>query len=210
MESAVRASMKTRRARAAASTKRTASGAGGLAAARRAADPQREREAARYAEPLPSRELILQTLNEEAFRSRSSELAQLLGVRRTEPRLSRAASRRWSATARSCATARARSASRPSSTSCAAASQGASRRLRFPRARRRRRRLFLAPRRDAQGAARRPRARARGRRRPPRPAARRGSSRCSSARTGRSSGGCTPSAASRSWSPRTGASARTS
>ena len=52
--------------------------------ARRAADPQRVREAERYAEPLPSRELVLQTLEEEAVPVDERRLAQLLGVRRRE------------------------------------------------------------------------------------------------------------------------------
>jgi ribonuclease R len=52
--------------------------------ARRAADPQRAREAARYAEPLPSRELILQTLEDEAVPVDERRLAQLVGVRRKE------------------------------------------------------------------------------------------------------------------------------
>jgi len=51
---------------------------------RRAADPQRVREAERYAEPLPSRELILQTLEEEAVPVDERRLAQFLGVRRKE------------------------------------------------------------------------------------------------------------------------------
>jgi len=53
-------------------------------AARRAADPQRAREAERYAEPVPSRELVLQTLEEEAVPLDERRLAQLLGVRRKE------------------------------------------------------------------------------------------------------------------------------
>jgi len=53
-------------------------------AARRAADPQRAREAARYAEPLPSRELVLQTLEDEAVPVDERRLAQLVGVRRKE------------------------------------------------------------------------------------------------------------------------------
>jgi ribonuclease R len=52
--------------------------------ARRAADPQRAREAARYAEPLPSRELILRTLEDEAVPVDERRLGQLAGVRRKE------------------------------------------------------------------------------------------------------------------------------
>ena len=77
--------MKTRRARAAASTKRSRIPAQvGSPAARRAADPELEREAARYAEPVPSRELILRTLNEEGVPVEEKQLARLLGVRRHE------------------------------------------------------------------------------------------------------------------------------
>ncbi len=53
-------------------------------AARRAADPQRVRESERYAEPIPSRELVLRTLEEEAVPVDELRLGQLLGVRRTE------------------------------------------------------------------------------------------------------------------------------
>ncbi len=53
-------------------------------AARRAADPQRAREAERYAEPVPSRELVLRTLEEEAVPVDERRLAQRLGVRRKE------------------------------------------------------------------------------------------------------------------------------
>jgi ribonuclease R len=77
--------MKTRRARAARSIKRSPAAAlAGSPAARRAADPQLEREAARYAEPVPSRELILRTLNEEGVPIEEKQLARLLGVRRHE------------------------------------------------------------------------------------------------------------------------------
>jgi ribonuclease R len=53
-------------------------------AVRRAADPQGAREAERYAEPLPSRELVLRTLEEEAVPVDERRLARLLGVRRKE------------------------------------------------------------------------------------------------------------------------------
>jgi ribonuclease R len=51
---------------------------------RRARDPFYAREAARYATPLPSRELILQTLTEEAVPLDDKHLAKLLSVQKSE------------------------------------------------------------------------------------------------------------------------------
>jgi ribonuclease R len=51
---------------------------------RRANDPYYAREAERYATPLPSRELILQTLTEEAVPLDDKRLAKLLSVRKSE------------------------------------------------------------------------------------------------------------------------------
>jgi ribonuclease R len=64
--------------------RRRAGGRSTTPAARRAGDPQRAREAERYSEPLPSRELVLQTLEEEAVPVDERRLAQLVGVRRKE------------------------------------------------------------------------------------------------------------------------------
>jgi hypothetical protein len=57
---------------------------GGKRAGRRAADPHYDREASRYAEPLPSREFILQVLDAEAVPVDERRLATLLGVKRRE------------------------------------------------------------------------------------------------------------------------------
>jgi ribonuclease R len=57
---------------------------GGKRGGRRAADPHYEREASRYAEPLPSREFIMQTLEAEAVPVDERRLAQLVGVKRKE------------------------------------------------------------------------------------------------------------------------------
>src|SRR6267143_1670742 len=46
----------------------------------RAADPHREREASRYAHPIPSRELTLQTLAEAGVQLTDEELAQRLAI----------------------------------------------------------------------------------------------------------------------------------
>jgi len=54
------------------------------AAARRSDDPHWEREAGRYAEPLPSREYILQTLEEEGVPLDDKHLSKLLGITRKE------------------------------------------------------------------------------------------------------------------------------
>ena len=51
---------------------------------RRADDPHRDREAGRYENPLPSREFILQTLEEEAVPVEEARLAKLLGIQRKE------------------------------------------------------------------------------------------------------------------------------
>ena len=58
----------------------------GLASRRsvRAADPYLERERGRYAEPLPSREYILQILTERGVPVSEEELAQLLGITESE------------------------------------------------------------------------------------------------------------------------------
>jgi ribonuclease R len=53
----------------------------GKRAGRRAADPFYAREASRYAEPLPSREFILQALEAEAVPVDERELAKLVGVK---------------------------------------------------------------------------------------------------------------------------------
>lgn len=50
----------------------------------RAADPYLERERARYAEPLPSREYILQILNERGVPVTEEELERLLGIAESE------------------------------------------------------------------------------------------------------------------------------
>jgi len=53
----------------------------------RAADPHREREASRYEHPIPSRELILQTLAEAGVPLTDEELAQRLrSIRRSATR----------------------------------------------------------------------------------------------------------------------------
>src|SRR5512134_2019184 len=57
---------------------------GGKHAGRRAADPFHEREASRYAEPLPSREFILQVLEAEAVPVDERRLAKLVGIKRQE------------------------------------------------------------------------------------------------------------------------------
>jgi ribonuclease R len=57
---------------------------GGKRAGRRAADPFHEREASRYAEPLPSREFILQVLEAEAVPVDERRLAKLVGIKRRE------------------------------------------------------------------------------------------------------------------------------
>jgi len=51
---------------------------------RRRSDPFYERERARYAEPIPSREYILRTLNEQGVPVPEDDLARLLGVSRSE------------------------------------------------------------------------------------------------------------------------------
>jgi ribonuclease R len=56
----------------------------GKRAGRRAADPFHAREASRYAEPLPSREFILQALEAEAVPVDERALAKLVGVKRHE------------------------------------------------------------------------------------------------------------------------------
>jgi ribonuclease R len=56
----------------------------GRRAGRRAVDPFYAREASRYAEPLPSREFILQALEAEAVPVDERELAKLVGVKRQE------------------------------------------------------------------------------------------------------------------------------
>ena|SRR5256885_5745782 len=50
----------------------------------RAADPHREREASRYEHPIPSRELILQTLAEAGVPLADEELAQRLAINSKE------------------------------------------------------------------------------------------------------------------------------
>ncbi|HSD55321.1 MAG TPA: ribonuclease R [Burkholderiales bacterium] len=57
---------------------------GGKRAGRRAADPFYAREASRYAEPLPSREFILQVLESEAVPVDERRLARLVGIKRQE------------------------------------------------------------------------------------------------------------------------------
>ncbi len=57
---------------------------GGERPSRRSADPFQAREASRYAEPLPSREFVLQTLESEAVPLEERALARLLGVKRSE------------------------------------------------------------------------------------------------------------------------------
>lgn len=72
--------MKTRRSRArdADAVPRVRRGGG------RAADPYYEREASRYAAPLPSREFVLRTLEREAVPIDERRLQQLLGLKRGE------------------------------------------------------------------------------------------------------------------------------
>ncbi len=72
--------MKTRRSQA------RDAGAAGRAkpSVRRAADPNYERESARYAAPVPSRELVLRTLEREAVPLEEHRLRRLLGLRRDE------------------------------------------------------------------------------------------------------------------------------
>jgi ribonuclease R len=72
--------MKTRRSRARDET----AGRSKRPPGRRAADPYYEREASRYASPLPSREFVLQTLEREAVPVEERRLAQLLEVKRGE------------------------------------------------------------------------------------------------------------------------------
>jgi ribonuclease R len=74
--------MKTRRSRSRDDTAARASAPGRRG--RRAADPFYEREASRYAAPLPSREFILQALEREAVPVEEKRLAKLLGVKRDE------------------------------------------------------------------------------------------------------------------------------
>ncbi|HKO88337.1 MAG TPA: ribonuclease R [Burkholderiales bacterium] len=52
--------------------------------AQRSRDPHRDREAGRYENPIPSREFILQILEEEAVPVEEARLAKLLGIKRTE------------------------------------------------------------------------------------------------------------------------------
>jgi ribonuclease R len=63
-----------------AQTRRAARSGKSKAATRRLADPFLEREAARYEQPLPSREFILQTLTEHGVPLADAELAAALGV----------------------------------------------------------------------------------------------------------------------------------
>ena len=72
--------MKTRRSRARTDSKAPATKRGRP----RSADPFHEREASRYASPLPSREFVLQTLEQEMVPVEEKRLAQLLGVKRSE------------------------------------------------------------------------------------------------------------------------------
>jgi ribonuclease R len=77
--------MKRRRSRTTSTRSRSRNrGEAARRSAPRAADPFRAREAERYAEPLPSREFILQTLEAEAVPVDEQHLAQLLGVARGE------------------------------------------------------------------------------------------------------------------------------
>jgi ribonuclease R len=64
--------------------KETGAPRSGKRAGRRSADPFHAREASRYAEPLPSREYILQVLDAEAVPVDERRLAKLVGVKRKE------------------------------------------------------------------------------------------------------------------------------
>jgi ribonuclease R len=77
-------SIKRRRARTAAQAPAARRAAEQSPAARRAADPGHAREAERYAEPIPSRELVLRTLEEASVPVDERALGRLLGLRRKE------------------------------------------------------------------------------------------------------------------------------
>ena len=47
-------------------------------------DPHREREAARYENPLPSREMILEALEEQGIPLEEDKIAALLGIKAEE------------------------------------------------------------------------------------------------------------------------------
>ena len=133
----------------------------------RGRDPFLERERQRYETSVPSREFILDTLNEQGVPVSEDRLAAAAGHRAArDASASSAGWRRCSATARSCATGAMRSASSTKLDLITGKVQGHPDGFGFlvrdddgPD-------LFLGPRRNAQGAARRPRGRARSRRRP--------------------------------------------
>ena len=67
-------------------------------------DPRFREESARYAEPVPSRELLLKTLTEARMPLGFDALAERLGIARARVarRRSRSGSRRWRATGSCC------------------------------------------------------------------------------------------------------------